>query len=133
MIVVSDEKIISALQQEFQENFPFLRLDFFRLNGSASLSKSGNDIPLNTPFGRYKNLNTSSAGIAVTPEMSVAELVKQFEVQYGLSAQIFRKSGKAWLETRLTESWTLQEQNEQGRALSADKPLVKPTKAKKVI
>ena len=28
-----------------------------------------------------------------------------------LSAQVFRKSGKIWLETTFTDSWTLKKQN----------------------
>jgi hypothetical protein len=54
--------------------------------------------------------------------MSVAELEQQFSDVYGLSVQIFRQSGKAWLETTVTDKWTLEKQNEQGKALSARNP-----------
>jgi hypothetical protein len=35
--------------------------------------------------------------------------------------QVFRKSGKVWLETTVTDGWTLEEQNLQGEALSNTK------------
>jgi hypothetical protein len=54
--------------------------------------------------------------------MTVAELEQQFSDVYGLSVQIFRHSGKAWLETTVTDKWTLEKQNEQGKALSARNP-----------
>jgi hypothetical protein len=37
-------------------------------------------------------------------------------------AQVYRKSGKIWLETTVTDSWTLEEQNKQGESLSKNSP-----------
>jgi hypothetical protein len=37
---------------------------------------------------------------------------------FGLSVQVFRKSGNLWLETTVTDQWSLAYQNEQGRELS---------------
>ena len=50
--------------------------------------------------------------------MTVIDLEKKFREVFGLGIQVFRKSGKAWLETTLTDNWTLEEQNRQGEALS---------------
>jgi hypothetical protein len=35
-----------------------------------------------------------------------------FEEMYGLSVQVFRKSGNTWLQTTTSDSWTLNEQNQ---------------------
>jgi hypothetical protein len=35
-----------------------------------------------------------------------------------LSVQVFRKSGKSWLETTFTDGWTLKKQNQEGIDLS---------------
>ena len=56
--------------------------------------------------------------IRISEEMLVSALEKSFEVQFGLSAQVFRKSGKTWLETSKTDDWTLKHQNEAGKELS---------------
>jgi hypothetical protein len=37
---------------------------------------------------------------------------------YGLSVQVFRKSGNVWLETSATDNWTLRQQNNEGAELS---------------
>ena len=50
--------------------------------------------------------------------MTVVDLEQSFSDVFGLGVQIFRKSGKVWLETTVTDGWTLDEQNRQGEALS---------------
>ena len=56
--------------------------------------------------------------ITYSEEMSVSELEKQFADKLKLSAQIFRKSGRIWLETTFTDSWSLKKQNQEGMELS---------------
>ena len=56
--------------------------------------------------------------ITISPEMTVDELERGFDELYGLSVQVFRKSGKVWLETSVTDAWTLAKQNAQGEELS---------------
>ncbi len=56
--------------------------------------------------------------LTITPNMTVAELEQNFNDVYGLSVQVFRKSGNVWLETTATDDWTLKSQNEQGQELS---------------
>ena len=47
------------------------------------------------------------------------ELEKIFKDQFGLAVQVFRKSGNLWLETTMTDNWTLQQQNNHGKEISA--------------
>jgi len=42
---------------------------------------------------------------------------KDFE-SLGLFAEVFRKSGNVWIETSLTNDWTLQQQNLEGEEIS---------------
>ena len=51
-------------------------------------------------------------------DMLVSELEKQFNDKLQLSAQVFRKAGKSWLETTFTDSWSLRKQNLEGMELS---------------
>ena len=50
--------------------------------------------------------------------MTVGELENIFKDQFGANVQVSRKSGSLWLETTLTDKWTLLQQNEQGKELS---------------
>jgi hypothetical protein len=50
--------------------------------------------------------------------MLVSELEKQFNDKLQLSAQVFRKAGKSWLETTFTDGWSLRKQNLEGMEIS---------------
>jgi hypothetical protein len=50
--------------------------------------------------------------------MKVSELENLFKRKYKLNIQVFRKSGNAWLETTVTDAWTLDKQNQEGIELS---------------
>lgn len=52
-------------------------------------------------------------------DTTVSTIEQDLEVKFGLHAQVFRKSGNVWIETTLTDSWTLAHQNEEGQELSA--------------
>jgi tyrosyl-tRNA synthetase len=50
--------------------------------------------------------------IKIDELMKVAELEGVFAKNFGLSVQVFRKSGNLWLQTTTTDNWTLAEQNQ---------------------
>lgn len=56
--------------------------------------------------------------IDFSEQTTVQELEKKIEDQLGLHIQVFRRSGNIWLETTVTDEWTLSFQNEQGKELS---------------
>ena len=59
--------------------------------------------------------------IEVVEEMKVKDLERIFKDQFSLAMQVFRKSGNLWLETTMTDNWTLQQQNDHGREISTVK------------
>jgi hypothetical protein len=80
-------------------------------------TKSFDDIELLNAFEALEDRENS---IIITPELTVSELVKQITNSYRLEIQLCRKSGRIWLETSATDSWTLEMQNKQGEALNFD-------------
>ena len=74
-------------------------------------------IPNHKTIGECRKIHKNDS-IAITPRMKVIELEKIFLDDYGLAVQVFRESGRVWLETTMTDDWTLAEQNQQGEALS---------------
>lgn len=117
-LVITANKKLSLIQKEFNLVFPFLKLEFFRKKHGAKESSPKKDI-LKSDFTlkefRKKNINGE---IIITEETVVSTLEQLFEEQFGISAQVFRKSGRSWLETSMTDDWTLKRQNDQGRELS---------------
>ena len=117
-IVVDDNYKISTFQHEFNLIFPYLKIEFFSTankQGELMINKftSENERLLKG----YRNTHNEET-IIITPETTVASLEEKFNTIYGLGTQVLRKSGKIWLETTVTDTWTLEEQNHQGEALS---------------
>lgn len=117
-LTIDTSKTILAIQQEFNAFFPFLKIEFFtraHQRGKASEAKY-----ILSPGRRLEEF----VGRAVKTErdlrsdMTVFQLEKMFEDEFGLHIQVFRKSGRIWLETTVTDDWTLELQNEQGKELS---------------
>lgn len=117
-IVIDDKNTSFMVQLEFNQLFPYLKIEFFSLSNKTR-SLNGNKISNqpNGPLGGYRNFENEEQ-IVISPDMSVATLEEKFMKIYGLKAQVLRKSGKTWLETTVTDVWTLEEQNSQGEALS---------------
>jgi hypothetical protein len=117
-ITVDDHKEILQLQEEFNQVFPYLKLELLlALNKQSQGGTTRFFIENNKTFELYK-IHATNEKIIITPETTVAELEEKFKETYGLKAQVLRKSGKVWLETTITDVWTLEEQNLQGEALS---------------
>ena len=117
-ITINDHRKIYAIQEEFNSLFPYLKLEFFSkphtAHGSFSTKIVGNN---SKTLGECRTVHNKGK-ITIIPSMSVADLERSFKDVYGLSVQVFRKSGKGWLETSITDSWALEEQNSQGETLS---------------
>ena len=117
-IQISDNKTIFSIQEEFHAAFPYLKLEFFsKLHKPGAVSAKQLIRPSDKKLGDCRSIHKKGL-ITIRPEMTVADLEQQFGRIYGLGVQVFRRSGKAWLETTVTDGWTLKEQNQQGEALS---------------
>jgi hypothetical protein len=117
-ILINDRRKIYAIQETFNQQFPYLKLEFFskphKVGGGSS--KKLITVPSKT-LGECRTIHDTGT-LTITPQMTVADLEQGFSNVYGLSVQVFRKSGKVWLETTVTDKWTLEEQNRQGESLS---------------
>jgi len=117
-LTIDASQKLSSIQQEFTLRFPFLKLEFFkhkhRVNGSSPKKDLiSRDLTLKQLLDNRKDEK-----IIIRPEMHVYELEQLFQDHYKISVQVFRKSGRSWLETTLTDDWTLKHQNDQGKELS---------------
>lgn len=117
-LTINDQQSIEQVRNSFNKEFPFLKLEFFskrhELGEASSLQfLIRKDVTL-------KECRTvhHSGEVTITPEMKVSELEQLLWTDFGLGVQVFRKSGKVWLETILTDTWTLAEQNAEGELLS---------------
>ncbi len=116
-IIINENISLISVQQEFHLVYPYLKIDFFLISKGVNPNRL-----LENSSKIFKEFQTkeSSNSIVITPKMSVNELEKLFFTEYGLKILIYRNSGRIWLATSATESWTLEEQNKQGKALNLD-------------
>lgn len=83
------------IQKKFCKEFPFLKIDCLCTDSIAQ-----------------KKLNSCiSCYITITDDTTVAELVKQFKSLFDIPVRILRKANILWIETSLTDNWTLEKQN----------------------
>lgn len=119
-ITISDEIKISTIQEKFNRFFPYLKLEFFSKSHETGTGTAKKFIQENSKTLKQCQTKQSinNSRITIIPNMTVTNLEQLFHDLYGLEVQVFRKSGKTWLETTVTDGWTLEEQNRQGEDLS---------------
>lgn len=119
-VVLDNSMSIATVQQLFNEQFPFLKIEFFekenKFNGNIAIKKHITSTA--KKLNDFKLPQTEDETIVIHPEITVAELEKVFTGKFKLQTQVFRKSGKIWLETTVTDGWSLEEQNSQGQIIT---------------
>jgi hypothetical protein len=115
---ISGEKTIREIQSEFHAIYPFLKLEFFRSSHKTGKPSPKSDVvSAGSAIGVLMNGNRA-ANIEVNASKTVALLEQEFHSKFGLNVQVFRKSQSLWIETSLTDHWTLGRQNEEGEIFS---------------
>ncbi|MEZ5043015.1 MAG: hypothetical protein R2828_24175 [Saprospiraceae bacterium] len=109
-MVITDEKKIIDIQQAFSEKFPNLKLEFYASPHRAGAGSSPEELlSPEAKIGAIRKVH-QSGDLSINGHLKVKTLEKLFFDQYGLSVQVFRKSGDIWLQTTSTDEWTLTEQ-----------------------
>ncbi len=116
LIEVRKNKTIADLQLNFSRFYPFLRLDFFN-NTTGKIGTFLNQ-KLNEKLLLDRAGNKKEGEINLLDSMTIEELERIFQNQFGMLVQVSRKSGSVWLQTTMTDNWTLKQQNDHGRELS---------------
>lgn len=116
---INGERLISEIQKDFCAVYPFLKVEFFK-NGNIRKDRypANNIIPHNQPVKTAWHWKKDLGSLAINDDMTVTDLETALIDQFGLSAQVFRRSGNLWLETTITDYWTLKQQNDHGREIT---------------
>jgi hypothetical protein len=114
-ILLEDTFTLNEVKKQFHLGFPYLKIEFFNTKHKTfEATKQSQMIRENLSL---KDLTSKEGSLEVNKDMTVEELEKKFFMKFGLNVQVFRKSGKSWLETTITDKWTLEKQNAQGEEL----------------
>ncbi len=114
---INNSKQLKDLQKEFNQVFPYLKIEFFRKphdEGNGSNEADILDIELTVEEVRDNN---TEGFIPTDGAIPVGVFEKLFQDNFGLNVQVYRKSHGNWLQTWVTDVWTLEEQNNRGKIL----------------
>jgi hypothetical protein len=115
---IDDNKSIANIQQEFNAMFPYLKLEFFKRAHEAHEGSPKKDM-LNSNLALKQFAKKHIDGtLEIKDSMKVSDLENSFQMLFSLSAQVFRKSAGSWIETSVTDDWTLRQQNDEGKDLN---------------
>ncbi|MCB0640895.1 MAG: hypothetical protein KDC44_04610 [Phaeodactylibacter sp.] len=113
-MLITDEKTIGQVCSAFHEKFPFLKIEFYTEEHEVGKPSAATDkLDHNLAVGKARTVHNQGE-LSIHGNLKVSTLEENFKAQYGLNAQVFRKSGNLWLQTSSTDSWTLHEQNRKG-------------------
>lgn len=114
-ILICDTKMIRTIQKQFNNEFPHLKIEFFsRKHTPGQASDLADMIDHNRYLGEFRFKHNTDK-IEIVPEMTVSELEQKFWNTFGLAVQVFRIAGNTWLETTLTDDWTLEKQEDNAK------------------
>ncbi len=115
---ITDGQTIAEVQELFHYIFPFLKIDFFEKD-LPDANKTNKPVA-NTGrlLGEFRPAKNETSSIWLDKFIKVNELERYINATYRLQAQVFRRSRNVWLETTITNNWTLEEQNKQGEMLT---------------
>ena len=121
ILIINEQLTIEVVQKQFNKVFPFLKIEFFKEKHQKGIGTEKKNMYVNRNEYLFVIAHQDKCGqIQLEGNQTVEQLEEIFETNFGLHVQIFRKSGKIWLETSTTDGWTLNQQNEEGKLLEEE-------------
>lgn len=109
-MLITDNKTLKQLKEEFQEKFPHLNINFYKKAHEASEGNT-NEQMLDENLTIANVRTTQNEGeMSIDGHLKTSTFEQLLKEKYGINAQVFRKAGELWLQTTITDHWTLAEQ-----------------------
>ena len=111
---ISDDKHLKDIKDEFNAHFPHLKIEFFseeHHEGEGSSRKAMYDDTL--ILKEIRKIHTEG-NLSIDGHLKTVTFEDNFLKHFGVNVQVFRKSGRIWLQTILTDNLTLSVQEHKG-------------------
>ncbi len=117
-INIIEDDILCNIQSDFQKQYPFLKLQFYKRSPTEATDLPETDkLSVDTPL-EDATIFHCAALIDIAPQRTVQAIEEDFLRLLGLWVQVFRRSQKGWIQTQQERQLTLQRQNDKGRDYS---------------
>lgn len=124
-IKINNNRKLSEIKTEFNDGFSSLKIEFFKKGHIEGQANKRIDI-INDDTMVSEVSNGNEGVLKLGKHITVSELENAFADRFGLNVQVFRRSGRVWLETTTTDHLTLDEQEklaaEKNEPLETTKP-----------
>lgn len=110
------QQLIQKVQEEFNQAYPFLKVEFGKTSHQHSMAIE--PLPHTEEQLRQSARDLLEKDVRLSDNLKVSDLEDSLGHLFGTAAQVYRKSGNFWLETRMSRDWTLRQQNDHGRDIA---------------
>ncbi|GHN02670.1 hypothetical protein WSM22_41590 [Cytophagales bacterium WSM2-2] len=110
-IQINDHRKVFAVQEEFSQLFPNLKIEFYKKPSKVGEAAAKRLIKSSSTLGDSRVVHTKGE-LTLKGLMTISDLQQSLSDTYGLSAVVLRKSGKGWIETTENGRLSIDEQNE---------------------
>ena len=115
-LFINHTTTVADVQAAFAAAFPYLKIEFFTRTHDVGESTWSKFMIFSRQerFGKLAAFKGNDVPFELSGAMSVADFEQNFQKQFGIGVQVFRKSMGSWLITSSTDKWSLAEQNDKG-------------------
>lgn len=114
-IRISDDLQLREIKSKFMELFPHLKLEFFSekhgVGEASTYSSKLDDVLLLKDVRSIHN----EGDLSIDGNTTTGDFETGFRSLFGINVQVLRKSGNMWLQTTVTDEWTLDKQEEKSK------------------
>ncbi len=123
---IQGKRQLRNLQEDFNEVFPYLKIEFFKTPHSIGNDSDEKEIlDVNLRISEVQEVSKKGE-MLLDEEMSVGDFEEKMRNDFGLNIQVYRKEHGKWLQTWVTDSWTLEHQNNRSKVMGDKDDLLVP-------
>lgn len=110
---------VGEIKRQFSVKYPFLKLEFLMHQRSQ---KGGGKQMLVSDNRKLSEIRSDlKEGAMIVDDGTTVYELEAFFRNHLLDVQVFRRSDNLWLETTMTDCWTLEKQNSHGKEITESK------------
>jgi len=108
-IVINNNRKIFAIQEEFSNMFPGLKIEFFAKPSRPGAAPSKKLVRHSSKTLQDCRAISKEGTIDILPSMNISDLKENFRDIYGLSVEIFQKAENGSYENPVSDKQTIEE------------------------